>query len=287
LKLFDQARSLQRSVGDRDAATAAEPALGRAISAAVGRLVSAASGWQNACEGAFGGSNPLAGASMAFKNLGKQLSAMPLQPALTRSGRQTVNLTVHPGDLKASLRAEADGTVLRVHATLESEPAESKELSLYIVEAGGGWAWIGSAHTQGGEWSLVAHNVFEMLGIDPDELNAQWFALAEGRMLPRRNTVALSTGSAEPVRLGVVELPRVSDGLFTVTIEWPARIAESHPGSNLELALELGPIRYPIGFWPVSSLGNGPSLQLSAPIPDLNAEGELEYLPGLSLRLTQ
>jgi hypothetical protein len=96
-------------------------------------------------------------------------------------------ILVAPGNRTAELAISLDDSgQIRAEAWFGRAFETPTEVSLYLVEPSGGWAWLGSNLAQGNRWRLVTPGCQEMLDLPVGNLDGHCFALAEGRLTVRR-----------------------------------------------------------------------------------------------------
>lgn len=293
LSMFDQVRAMQAGIEARDSILRREPSLAEALKAILERSLKYCYQWRSICEQAIGGHlNQEVPVRQMLLNFGNSLSLSPVRPALTRSGRRKSDVSIQPNGRRATLEVDEIEGGLHVKAELLEALDQDNEISLYAVEPGGGWVWIGSALVSGLSWSLNAPHVLDMLGLTFEEFDPGWLVLVEGRMLPRGDSITLTIAEnlrqaelGHSVRLKLIQPPTVKDGQLSMRFAVPPALRERYKDAVLSLSLDLGPVRYPVAALPISELGHEPAVEMSAAMPGVIEDGEFEYLPGLSLEL--
>lgn len=206
-------------------------------------------------------------------NLGTRMQANTMQPAFARSGRPPAKVVVEPGNVSADLavRVEEDDSI-HAQATFSKPYEEPKEVSLYVVEGGGEWTWIGSNVAKGSVWSLKTPQYASMLGLGEGDLASQSFAMSEGRGFMSRGWVGLdisedlqARGAALPTRLRLKKPPMIVSGNLVISFEMPESLQNAYANENLTLAIVVGSASYVLGSWKISELRAMPEVELRAP----------------------
>lgn len=217
--------------------------------------------------------------------VGMRIQDSSLQPAFarTRGAGQAARVVVEPGNVFAelSVHAEEDESLI-AHAKFSKPFDEPREVSLYVVEPAGAWAWIGSNLAKGSSWSLQTPDFASMLGLEPGEVPTSCFALSEGRWLLPRGWVPLrisheldSRGIASPTRLRLRKAPAVRDGNFAMSFEFPETLRETFIEDRLTLSISIGSATFVLGAWPVRELPPSLEVEIKAPslgVPDCEFE---------------
>jgi hypothetical protein len=273
----------------RQAVFATDAPLKRTMLAALKTSAKVLSRWNEACEGA----RKKTGVSVEEKRslraimtgIGMRLQESAMQPAFaaTRSSAQAARVVVEPGNVVAELavRAEEDQS-LTAHAKFSKPFTEPQEISLYVVEPGGAWAWIGSNLARGSHWTLETPSFASMLGLEPGDVASNCFALSEGRWFMPRGWVPLRIsndlemrGIASPTRLRLRKSPAIRDGILAMSFEFPDTLRQLFLEDQLTLSIAIGSVTFVLGAWAVKDLPPSLEIEIKAPslgLPDCEFE---------------
>jgi hypothetical protein len=226
--------------------------------------------------------------------LGATIQANAGQPAAarTRGRSQTAKVVVEPGNIFANLSIYVASDESLVADAEFSEPfKEPKEISLYVVEPGGAWSWIGSNTANGSRWNLKTPQYGAMLGLPTGDIASHCFALSEGRWLMPRGWVALHVHEdiaerkvASPTRLRLRRPPVISNGEFVMSFELPDTLREAHLKDCLTVSISVGAASYVLGSWKVRDLAPTPEVELRVPSAGLQ-DCEFESHSGIQLTI--
>lgn len=228
-----------------------------------------------------------------LKGMGKRIEPLRLAPSFSATrGAQAAKVVVEPGDVFADLavRVEEDDSLF-AKAKFSKPFAEPREISLYVVEPGGAWAWIGSNLARGSDWTLSTPEYASMLGLVPGEAASHCFALSEGRWFAPRGWVALYINDelrgkkiTSPTRLRLRTAPAVRHGNFVLGFEFPDSLREAFAQDRLTLSVDFGGATLMLGEWNVRDLPPSLDVELSAPslgVPD----GDFQMHSSMNLML--
>lgn len=265
--------------------------LGRVLDEALRASMTAFSHWNEVCRHVQNaGSDELRTVRAELMKIGASLRSAPVGFATTRADSLQTLVLVHPGDVNAELTVWCDEKdTLFAKARFLKPFEEPKEVSLYVVEPGGAWAWLGSSVAVSSHWSLEAHGCSRMLDIPPGDFSSQWFTLAEGKYFAPRRTIKVRVGeeartqSAAPyVHLRLWKGPEVCDGVFRIGLELPETLRESYLNAKLTAALDIGSTAYFLGSWPLADLPEDRHVELAVPLAGV-PDAEMEIFSAVSL----
>lgn len=263
--------------------------LKRVMTSALKSSVKTLSRWNEACEKGRKKSGVCLDDRRSLRailmGVGMRLQDSALQPAFAthRGAGQAARVVVEPGNVFAELTVQAEeDQSLTAKAKFSRPFANPQEVSLYVVEPGGAWAWIGSNLARGANWTLETPDFAAMLGLEPGELPANCFTLSEGRWFLPRGWVPLRIsgdldhrGIASPTRLRLRKTPAVRDGSFTMSFEFSEALRQTFIEDQLTLSIAIGSSTFVLGAWPVQELPPSLEIEITAPsmgIPDCEFE---------------
>lgn len=294
LQMTERLREAETGVEARQRNFQADPTLRQAMESALRGCASALARWGEAfSKGNTGSEEERRSLRSVLMGIGKRLEPKGTSFAYaTARGAGPAKVLVEPGNVFAELDVRVDdGESLVAHAHFSQPFPEPREVSLYVVEQGGAWSWIGSNLAKGADWNLETPEYASMLGLDPGELNAQCFALSEGRWFMPRGWVALriseelhQRGISSPTRLRLRKPPSVQGESFVIGFELPAPVRETFANDRLTLSVDVGSASFVLGAWAVKELPSSLDVELVAPslgIPD----GEFQLHSAINLML--
>ncbi len=297
IQMTESLRSAGQGVDDRNSVFESDSALKRVMVSALKSTSRVLANWEDACTQ--GPNHPelrveeKRSLRSLFLGMGKRVEPLRLSPSFSATrGAQTAKVVVEPGNVFADLaiRVEEDDSLF-AKAKFSQPFAEPREISLYIVEPGGAWAWIGSNLARGSDWTLATPEYASMLGLVPGEAASHCFALSEGRWFSPRGWVALYISDqlrgkkiTSPTRLRLRTAPAVRNGNFILGFEFPDSLREVFAQDRLTLSIDFGGATLMLGEWNVRELPPSLDVELSAPslgVPD----GEFEMHAAMNLML--
>lgn len=291
-RLLEMRKSLDEAAASpiaRDEIFEKDGPLKRAMAAALKASVKALSRWNEACEKG----RKKSGVSLEDRRslrailmgVGMRLQDSGLQPAFAshRGAAQAARVVVEPGNVFAELTVQAEEDQSLIARAKFSKPFdEPQEVSLYVVEPGGAWAWIGSNLARGSHWTLETPDFAAMLGLEPGEVPSNCFALSEGRWFMPRGWAPLRIsedlahrGIASPTRLRLRKSPSVRNGNFAMSFEFPETLRQTFIDDQLTLSIAIGSTTFVLGAWAVQDLPPSLEVEIKAPsmgLPDCEFE---------------
>ena len=298
-RLLEMRKSLREAeVGSaqRAAAFAKEPKLAEVMTAAFKSSMKVLARWSEAWsvqpESSWNADDKRSLRSMLV-DLGSSLREKRYQGAVAfaRGAASAARVVVEPGNVFADLSVEVSGDEsLEAIASFSKPFSEPKEVSLYVVEPGGAWSWIGSNVASGSTWSLKTPGYASMLGLEQGDVASHCFALSEGRWFMPRGWVALhlseefkSKSITSPTRLRLRKPPVVSHGDFVISFELPDSLREVFADDYLNVSITVGTTSFVLGSWKVKDLSPTQEVELRAPAMGI---ADCEFESYSAIRLT-
>jgi hypothetical protein len=278
MELRDSIRDAEASASSRLQVFEKEKGLGEVMTAALHASIRLLSRWSKA----WSPRTEISSLSLEEKRslrallrgLGTSLQAAPAQPAVARNRGigQAARVVVEPGDVFADLSVHVASDESLVAKAEFSRPfTEPKEISLYVVESGGAWAWIGSSIANGSRWILKTPQYAGLLGLPSGDVASHSFALSEGRWLMPRGWISLQVSRdlkdrrlASPTRLRLRRPPIISGGMFAIAFELPESLREVFAEDCLSVSIALGSAEFVLGSWKVKDLPPTSEIELQA-----------------------
>ena len=292
----EQLKAANLGLDAQAAVFAEDPALGRTMREALSASLSAYADWGSACAKALDVATERKDLARTFRSaIGRLVEgarSMVTGPrfAASRTAAEPHLVVVAPGNRTAELvvRHDSDDRIV-AEARFNKPFGEPTEVSLYLVEPGGGWAWLGSSIARGQVWNLTTEGCEEISEIPPGRLDSRWFALSEGRRSPRKSLatngppVGHDEGSA--LRLTLVDAPTITNGVLTLSVEVPKDMPRHDTDARLQLAVDVGETIYVLNEWKVKDLPVSGPVALRAQVPGIpDCALELSSVLRLSIR---
>ncbi len=272
----------QRGVNEQADVLKRNSVLAKVMSEALKASFGVFSNWQESCQKAWSDVGISADEKRSIRTgllgIAERLRTAGTPPyALTRSERRISSVIVQPGDNVAELSVTVEDDESLVAEAKFSHPyVDPKEISLYIVEPSGAWAWLGSSIANRSFWNLTTTGCAAMLDLPCGDLSSHWFVLGEGRWFGRRNTVSLyicddlrHPNTSPHARLILSRAPMVSDGHFVIQFELPQAVRDAYADASLTLSVDLGSSAFVLGNWHIQDLPTSREVELVAPAPGL------------------